>query len=337
MKKLAWFVGIVVVGIVVGLSMVGCFPIEEDDGTGDTGSGGGGGGGGINPTVTIKNNTGYSFWGYLDGGVWIKPSTDAQSWGSNLAGLNYDFPDGASKVFTLSQPLSTQSIYDFRFEAGGFSFIKYGVTVSKGMTITFTVNDVNDGSDQPSITIQNRSGKTFNSVHIKPSVVSDFGSSFGYVSNNEDLSITVHIPPSNYTVFDIQMSSTNPTNTYTRNNVTITNGMTLLFTSADADNPTIELPVVVIKNNTGYSFWGYLYGGIWIEPATESQRWENNLAGLNYDFPDGVLRAFTLSQPLSTQSIYSFRIDAGGFSFIKYNVTVTDGMVLTFTTADLER
>jgi len=328
-----WF-GVMLAALVSTLIFVGCAvnPASEDGegGSGDGGGGGGGGGGGTNPSITIKNNTGYSFWS-LTGGLWIKPSTESQNWGSNLVGWD-DFYDGTSRTFTLSQPLFTQSIYDFRLDAGDFSFKKYGITVSNGMTITFTTNDVNNGSSQPTIIIQNRSGKTFNSVHIRPSVIADWGSSFGSVSNNSDLSATILIPPSNYTVFDIQMTSTNPTNTYTRNNVTISNGMALLFTSADADNPTIELPVIVIINSTGYSFWS-LTGGLWIKPSS-STSWGNNLVGWD-DFYDGTSRAFSLSQHLSAQNIYDIQLEAGGFNFTKNNVTVSEGMIIAFTTSDL--
>jgi len=295
------------------------------------------------PTITIRNNTGYTIGGGAnnDNGIWIKPSTEAQSWRSNLAWGFYNsfLYDGESRAYTISPPLSVNSMYDIRLDGSGFSFRKYGVTISNGMTIIFNTNDLNNGSAQPSITIQNRSGKAFNSVHIKPSVISDWGSSFGSISNNNNLSLTILIPPSNYTVFDIQMRSTNPTNTYTRNNVTISNGMTLTFTSADMDNPTVEFPVIVILNNTGYTVGGGATNdnGIWIKPST-STSWGNNLAwGFSNSFLyDGESRAYTLSQHLSANRIYDIRLSGGGFNFIKNNITVTEGMILVFTTGDLQ-
>jgi hypothetical protein len=283
-----------------------------------------------NPTITIKNSTGYSI-----SGIWIKPSTSSD-WGSNLYGYS-TLSDGESREFTLSQPLSTNSVYDIRLSQNsggtGYNFRKYGVTISNGMTITFTTSDLNDGSSLPTITIQNRSGKTFDSVYIKPSVRSDWGTSFGYyIYNNDDRTITINIPSSSYTVFDVQMRSSNPTNTYTRSNVTISDGLILTFTSADADNPTIELPVIVIKNNTGYSI-----SGIWTKSSTSSD-WGSNLYGYS-TLSDGASRAFSLSQHLSVQSVYDIRLrqnSSSGFAFTKCNLTVSEGMIVTFTTSDLE-
>ena len=325
--------------------LVGC-AVTDPEGSGESGSSddGGGGGGGTNgnPTITIKNNTGYTIGGDWNNnhGIWIKPSTSALSWGDNLA-FYYgdDLPDGKSRTFTLSQPLSSNSVYDIRLGGGGYNFRKYGVTISNGMTITFTTNDLDDGSAQPSISIQNRSGKTFNSIHIKPSAISDWGESFGSISNNNNLSVTILIPPSNYTAFDIQTRIANTPNTYTKSNVTISNDMTLTFTSADADNPTTELPVIVIQNNTGYTIGGDWNNnhGIWIRPSTSSS-WGDNLAFYyGDDLPNGESRAFTLSQLLSAHNVYDIRLGGGGFNFIKYNVTVSEGMILTFTTTDLEQ
>ena len=336
------------------LFFAGCnspgYDADKDNGGGGTNeggtSGGGTGGGGTNviPTITIQNNTGYDIgYSYNFGGVWIKKSTTAYSWGDNLAGYTSSFiSDGTSRTFTFSQPLSSNNKYDFRLNTssgGEHSFRKYGVTITNDMTLTFTTSDLNDGSAQPNVVIQNRSGKIFDSVHIKPSVSSDWGSSFGSISNNSNLSSTILIPPSNYTEFDIQMKSTNPTNTYTRNNVTISNGMILTFTSADADNSTIELPVIVIQNNTGYSIgYSYDFGGVWISPST-STSWGDNLAGYSSSFiSDGESRAFSLPQHLSVNSVYDImlRSSSGNFTFTKKNLTVSEGMIVIFTTSDLE-
>jgi len=145
--------------------------------------------------------------------------------------------------------------------------------------------------------------------------------------------VTILIPPSSYTVFDIQARSSNPTNTYTKNNVTVSDGMGIYFTSADMDNPTIEMPVIVILNSTGYTI-----SGIYIKPST-SASWGSNLWEYS-SLSDGVSRAFTLSQHLSAQSMYDIRLtqnySGGGFEFIKHNLTVTEGMFITFTTDDLQ-
>jgi hypothetical protein len=322
--------GIIVLVVAIGFSMTACDfggnDDSNDNGDGDNGGNGGGGGGGTNPTITIRNSTGYTL-SYS----WIKPSTST-NWGSDIGPT---WQDGESKTVTLSQPLSIQRVYDIRLSqnsgGGGYNFRKYGVTISNGMTITFTTSDLNDGSNLPTITIKNRSGKTFDSFYVKPSSSSDWGTSFGSTSNNNDRTITIPIPPSNYTVFDIQMRSSNPTNTYTRSNVMVSNGMVLTFTSADADNPTVELPVIVIQNNTGYTL-----SYSWIKPST-STNWGSDIGPT---WQDGESKTVTLSQHLSTQNVYDIRLrqnSSSGFMFTKYNVSVSEGMIVTFTTSDLEQ
>jgi len=337
MKKNKLFIlGLLVV--MLALALIGCGflggsddtngdnPGGNDDVNGGSGNGGGGGGGGgTNPTITIKNNTGYK----LDYS-WIKPSTST-NWGSDIGP---SWQDGESKTVTLSQPLSTQSVYDVRLRqssSSGYMFTKYGVVISNGMVITFTTSDLDDGNNLPTITIKNRSGKTFDSFYVKPSSSSDWGTSFGSTSNNNDCTITIPISPSNHTVFDIQMRSSNPTNTYTRSNVTVSNGMVLIFTSADADNPTIELPVIVIQNNTGYKL-----DYSWIKPST-STNWGSDIGP---SWQDGELKTVTLSQHLSAQSVYDIRLrqsSSSGYMFTKYNVSLSEGMIVTFTTSDLEQ
>ena len=78
--------------------------------------------------------------------------------------------------------------------------------------------------------------------------------------------------------------------------------------------------------------------GIWVKPSTSALSWGANLVS-HYDaaLSDGQSRAFTLSQHLSTQNVYDIRLRGGGFSFIKRDVTVLEGMILTFTTSDLEQ
>jgi len=280
------------------------------------------------PIIVIQNNTGYSI-GY----IYIKPPTSTD-WGSNLTFLS--LPAGSSRAFTLPQTLSANSVYDIRLStssSNGNDFRKYMVTVSEGMIITFTVNDLDNGSNLPNITIQNRSGVNFDAIHIKLPSSSDWGTSFGSVSNNYDKTVTIPIPPSNSTVFDIQMRSSNPTNTYTKNNVTVSNGMVLIYTSADSDNSLMGLPIIVIQNNTGYSI-GYIY----IKPPTSTD-WGSNLTFLS--LPAGESRTFSLSQTLSANSVYDIRlgtssyIDSGN-QFIKSYVSVSEGMIVTFTSDDLQ-
>jgi len=317
MKNIIKRLGFIAIVSAIGFSFTGC---DEEDGTFSWGSGGSNEP--INPTITIVNNTGYTI-----NGIWIKAST-AVHWGNNVGSW---LQDGQSQTFTLSQPLSVQNVYDIRLSGGGFNFSQYGVTVSNNMTITFTTAHLDDGSSLPTITIQNRSGQSFDTFRIKPSASSDWGQGFGWIGNNSDMTVTIPIPPSNFRVFDIQMTSSNPTNTYTRNNITISDGMALMFTSADADNPTIELPVIVIQNNTGYTIQS-----VWIRPSG-SDNWGSNLGSW---LQDGQSQTFRLPQHLSAQNVYDIRLaqnwNGGGFNFIKHNLTVSEGMVINFTTGDLD-
>jgi len=333
MKNLLKLLGIIALVAVIGFSMAACDSSDDSDdnsgsSSGSGGSSGGTGGAGKNPSITIKNDTGYTI-----SGIYIKPSTSTD-WGSDLLGYS-SMSDGTSRTFELSQSLTSQSVYDIQLytsSGSGYNFTKYMVTVSNGMTITFTNTASDDGSNLPTITIQNRSGKSFDSVHIKPSASSDWGKSLiGYISNNSDQSVAIPIPPSSYKVFDIQTRSSNPTNTYTRSNVTVSDGMVLTFTSADADNPNIELPVIVIQNDTGYTITS-----VYIKPST-STGWGSDL---EYSpLSDGKSRAFQLSQHLSVQSVYDIRLytsSGSGYNFVKHSVTVSEGMIVTFTTSDLQ-
>jgi len=303
---------------------------EGDGSGGDGGSGGGGNGGTTISELTIKNNTGYTI-----SGIYIKLSTSTD-WGSDLLGYS-SLGDGLSKKITFSKPLFASSQYDIRLESssGVYSFRKYAVAVSKGLIVSFTAGDLNDGSNLPTITVQNRSGVGVNAIYIRPSSMlessSDWGKDYGSLSNNYDKSIDIPIPPSNYTVFDIQMRSSNPTNTYTKKNITITNGMALVYTSADSDNPLIGTPIIVIQNNTGYTI-----GGIYIKPSTSTD-WGSDLLGYS-SLVDRTLRTFTLSAPLSANSVYDIRLESSssGYAFRKYAVTISDGMIITFTANNLD-
>jgi len=318
--------------LVVSLTFVlaGCVEATDPSGqnnNGDGDNGGGNGGGNVHPTITIKNDTGFTI-----SNVFVKAPT-ATSWGSDL--LSGTISNGGSRAFTLSQPLSAQSVYDIRLtqqsNSGGYNYRKYMFTVSNGMTITFTPDDLNDGSSHPSITIQNRSGVSYSGIHIKPSVSTDWGGSLGTVSNNSNETVSIPIPPSSYTVFDFQMRSSNPTNTYTRNNVSVFDGLVLLYTSADSDNPLSGHPIIVIQNHTGFT----VYNVFIKQPMATS--WGSDL--LSGSISNGGSYAFTLSQPLSAQSVYDIRLtqqsNSGGYNYRKYMFTVSNGMIITFTPEDL--
>jgi hypothetical protein len=312
-----------------------CTTTESDgDGNNNGGNTQGGdntpsGGAGTIKEITIKNNTGY----IINNGALIKPSTSTD-WGSNI--LYSGIPDGQSLALTLSQALSANNAYDIKLGSpSGNTFTKYKVTMSNAMTLTFTNNDAYDESNFPNITIQNRTGVNFDAIYIRPSSVpetsSDWGKNYGGLSNNSDESISIPIPLSSYTAFDIQMRSSNPTNTYTKKNVTISDGMIVTYTGVDSDNPLTGSPVIVIQNNTGY----IINNGAWIKPSTSTD-WGSSI--LNYGVPDGQSQTFTLSQSLSTNNVYDFQLKAssGGNTFTKYNVTVSEGMIVTFNVGDLE-
>ena len=276
--------------------------------------------------ITLKNSTSYTI-----NGIWMKPST-SHDWGNNLWGYSY-LNDEQSKTLDFSPALSAGVTYDIRLQTstGNYIFIKYRIKISTGLNITFTVNDLTDESDYPSITVQNRTGADFNGFYIKPSVSEDWGKSFSNISNNNNGTAKIFIPPSSYTKFDIQMKSSDPTNTYTMRNVTITDGMVLMFTREDADSPITGSPIIVIENNTGYTI-----NGIWIRKPT-SHDWGNNLWGYSY-LNDNQSRTFILSQSLSANNIYDIRLQTSSsdYTYIKYRLSiVSDGMVVTFNATDL--
>jgi len=321
MKKKSKIFGFIAFVAVIGLLLVGCDFLGDNDSNENSN---GGGGGSTNRTITIRNNTGYYIHSWF-----IKPSTSTE-WGSEIWVWQ---SDGESKTHTFSPSDSNTTLFDIRITqnqfGGGFNFRKYGVTITNGMTLTFSSSDFDDGSSLPSISIRNLTGTSFNTVRIKPSVSSSWGSSFGSISNNENRSFVIPIPPSNYTVFDIQMTSTNPTNTYTRNNVTVTNGTSLTFTSADRDNIVNGMLVMVLQNNTGYYMHSY-----YIRPSGTSDWGSENWIWLS----DGDAKTHTFGPSVSVNSVYDIRLAqnqfGGGFNFIKNNVTITEGMILSFTASD---
>jgi len=334
MKSVMKWFGIIVLVMAIGFSMSACDSGDSDksngNGNGNSSGNNGGSGSGIKPTITIKNSTGYSIEGGFSGGVYIKPSTEVYSWGRGLLNGLPSLQDGESLNTTLSQPLSVNNKYDIRLRSSSYNFVKYGVTVSNKMTITFTINDLNDMSSLPKITIQNRSGKSFGSVYIKPTFSTDWGEGFSGIGNNYDVDRTILIPPTNFTDFDIEARSSNPTNTYTKTNVTITNGMTILFTPLDKVNPTIENPVIVIQNNTGYNITRIRTN----QPgsATLKDLTNSSFTGL----ADGNSQAFSIPPDLGNPidiKLYRGSSNSSPY-FIKSNVTVSDGLFLTFTASD---
>jgi hypothetical protein len=220
-------------------------------------------------------------------------------------------------------------VYDFRFGSGTHRFTKHGVTVSNRATITFANSDLDDGNNLPQITIQNRTGIDFNSCYIKPSTAEDWGLNFGHLSNNSDKAITIPIPPSNYTIFDIQVRTSDPTvpGTFTKSSVSVTNDMIVTFLSTDSDGSNLNLPVIVIQNNTT-QYFNYA----WLKPSTSTD-WGSDFGGY---IPIGESRAISLPHPLSTHNVYDFRFGSGTHRFTKHGVTVSNGTTITFANSDLE-
>jgi len=341
MKNIFKMFGIIALVAVIGLSMAACIPVEKDaDGDGDgnsDGNDGGSTGGGIKPTITIKNNTGYTI-----GAIFAKPSTETKEWGWDLTGWN-DMEDGKSGEYTLDQPLTVHKVYDIRLSGGGYDFVKFGVTVSNKMTITFTVNDLNNMSSLPKITIQNRTGKNFDSLFIVPSELQpskpeDWGKDFGGIGNNGDKGdINILVAPTNYTVFDIQARSSNPTNTYNKKNVTITNGTTILITSADKEREYFtEWPVIVIQNNTGYKCDVFIKESGTTEWGDDLTPW-GGLPWMNDWLYDGKSQTFSFLS-LSSWNQIDIKLhnaDSDSINYIKLNQQMIDGMVYTFTAGDV--
>jgi len=135
MKKSKMFVfGLLVV--MLALALIGCDFLSGENTNGDNTNGNSGGS--TNPTITIKNNTGYNIFG-----VFIKPSTST-NWGSDLWGNMFSsLRNGESHTFTLSQSLSANNVYDILLSekyysalgeipnGGGANFIKYNLTCQK--------------------------------------------------------------------------------------------------------------------------------------------------------------------------------------------------------------
>jgi hypothetical protein len=302
----------------------------------DPGTGGGGGGGDDPPSVNIKikiaNNTGRT----IDA-RWFKASTTSE-WGGYSAYMS--FQNGQ----TIEISLNSNNKYDFRLSTdhslignpSGFIFTKYNVTVSNGMTLSFTQSDLDNGDKNPSITIRNRSGSNFNSCYVRPSVSTDWGLNFGSINNNGDITITLPFQLSDYNIFDFQMGSSGATYTHNKSNVTITDGMIITIVSTDSNEPYTYNPVIILENNTGRTIKAR-----WFKASTSSE-WGGYSAYMS--FQSGQSYCITLPQLLTVNSIYDFRLSTdhslignpSGFIFTKYNVTVSNGMFINFTPSDLE-
>jgi len=302
--------------MLVMLSMTACDGSSDED-TNQGTSSGGSGTTSTNRTITIVNNTGYSIYNLL-----IKPS-NSSDWGSSLSYSTIS--NSGSLTYTLPASISNNGIYDIRFGSSTGNYIKYYFTITNGMTITFSSNDYDDGSKNPEISIKNLSGVSFNSFYIKPSSATDWGTNFGSVSNNSERTITLPFLLTNFSVFDIQMKSSN--NTYTKNNVTVSNGMIVTYYPADSDNSQIINPVIVIENNTGYSIYNLM-----IKPSI-SLDWGSILSYSTISNSGSL--TYTLPASISNNGIYDIRFNSSTGLFVKNNVSLVYGMIVTFTSDDL--
>jgi len=314
MKNIIRLSEIIALVAVIGFSMSTCDLGNNDDAAGS------------GTTITIKNDTGIVMWYY-----WIKPSSSTD-WGT---AHNIYLTNGESKTFSVSKSISSNTLYDIRVSYYGsawlYSYIKYNISLTNRTTLDFTSTDRNDGDKFPHITIQNRAGVNFDSCYIKPSSASDWGYDFGSLSNNNDETITIPIPLSNYSVFDIQMKKSGTTVIYSKQNITITDGMTIVILSTDSNSTNAELPVIVIQNDTGIVMWYY-----WIKPSSSAD-WGS---AHNIYLDSGISQAFTLPQSLSANNIYDIRVSyyssAWIYTYTKNNVSISDGMTLYFTNSDRE-
>ena len=330
--------GFITFFMVIMCLMVGCDVLSgNNDSDNNGGNNGGNSGGATNPTITIRNNTGYTLQGSVStNGLYIKPSTSSD-WGSNIANSSgYTINNTEERVFTLPTRITNNSVYDIRWISSFGTFIKYNITLSFGMTLTFNQSDFVDSSQNRNLTIKNLSGINCNSCFIKPSSALDWGIDFGSINNNSERIIILPFS-SNFNVYDIQMRSSNPDNTYTKNNVSISNGDTIIFYATNSDNPQILNRVIVIENNTGYTLQGSVStNGLYIKPSTSSD-WGSNIANSSgYTINNTEARAFTLPVGIMNNNVYDIRWRSSSGIFVKYNVSLSFGMVLTFNIKDLE-
>jgi hypothetical protein len=322
-NKKNWL-GMLVMVLAFGMVIVGCkLPVDEKDEDGSTSP---------DRTITIKNNTGYTIGDYYNDNFNIKPSTSSD-WGSVIS-LGGGISNGESRAVTLPPLISNNGIYDIRVRSSYGFFSKYNITITNGSSINFNSSDYDDGSQNPKITIQNLSGTNFNSIYVKPSSASDWGVSLGSVYNNStSSSIALPFRLAYFSIFDIQVRSSSPDNTYTKNNVSVSDGIVVIFKPNDTDNPSLINPVIIIQNNTGYTIGDYYNDNFNIKPSTSSD-W-GSVISLGGRISDGESRAITLAPSIISNNTYDFRIRSDYGFFIRSNVVISYGMTITFNTNDL--
>jgi hypothetical protein len=280
-------------------------------------------GGGINPSITIENRTGVSI-----SEIRVKPPMQP-FYSANRLTSSY-LANGASFTFTLADPLSEISVYDIQLTNSNTTFRKWDVTVTNGMTITVYDYEISTGNEFQKVVILNRTGYTLGTVKVRASGTTAYGTATGTILNNNDgVEFTIPIRRSLTTTFDFQVQSANTSQTYTRNNVNFaSNNMGIMFTTAHADGTPPGNPIIVIENNTGESL-PQLY-----VRKSGTTSWGTDLSP--YTMSNGKSCTVTLPESLSANNVYDIALFWPGFgtTYIKENVTVTEGMVVTFTSAD---
>jgi len=135
-----WFPHIIAVtafAVFIVLGLGSCdLPKDTDENNGGNSNGNSNGGTTpTNRTITINNNTGY----FIDD-LWIKPSS-LVDWGDS--DYFYLF-NGESTTYTLPANVVNNGIYDIRIRipSGDGYFTKYNVSLSFGMTLTFSSSDL---------------------------------------------------------------------------------------------------------------------------------------------------------------------------------------------------
>jgi len=291
------------------------------------------GGGGANQTITIKNETGYTFTaGYLK-------NPKAVYWGENR--IISPLANNQSRTITLTQPISENNVYDFSFASGthsndGEAFRRYSVTITDGMTVVINDTHYSSKFDGQTILYLNRTGTALNSLSIwSPDLPAGGAKWSGTVNNNNYTgsyttapTLIIAVRPSVTTVFNFQMESLDPAIKYTKNNVTVTQNLQIMFTASDSDYTVgTYKPVIIVKNNTG-SELAYVY----IRRAGAST-WGTDLLTINLQ--NGQSYAFVLNDFLSVHDKYDIRVQQMFTNFVKWNVQLTDGMVLEFDSTDM--
>jgi len=286
----------------------------------------GGGGNNVNTTITIVNNTSFSVTE-----VYVKPST-SNKWSADRE--TSTLANGTPKPYTIPAPYSATNEYDILLKnSSANQFRKYKVKITDGMTITFTADDLDNGSTLPTIYLRNRTGIAVSTVRIKPSGTADDWTIYEITINSNNTGdgykLDMAIPLTSYSKYDFQFVSGNPINTFSKNNVDIVNGTFVTFGRTEAATPIGGDQILVIENNTGARATE-----VYVRPAG-SEDWGTDLfTGNQYDFENKESQVINLPRTLTGQ-IYDIRLRSNAY-YVQKNVPFTDGMLVNFVPGDKE-